>query len=129
MGYATTDVLTVFVVCQCAEGIPNGLEVKRSHFTVREVAFQLVKVVFLAFAHQLYDGKCVGEMVEHHYILIEDIEHVGSIVLLLCLVLDVDLLEVAHCVERGVTVETAVVRFLTSDGEIAQEQGHLDNCR
>ena len=60
-------------------------------------------------------------MVEGDDILVQDVEHVGGVVLCLCGILDVDVLEVAHGVERRVAVEAAVGFLLALHVETGEE--------
>ena len=60
-------------------------------------------------------------MVEYDNVLIQDVKHIGRIVLFLCLVLHGDILEIAHCIERGVAVESAAVCMFARYTDVVDE--------
>ena len=60
-------------------------------------------------------------MVKYDDIPIEDIIHIGGIVLLLGLILHGDILEVSHRIERSIAIQSAVRRMLPFHLEAIQE--------
>ena len=81
-------------------------------------------------AHHLLDSslatnrdhlECVVEMVYHQNGLIENVENVGDFVAFPDLVLNRDILEIAHGVERSETIEPTMLTALTRDTEAGKE--------
>ena len=60
-------------------------------------------------------------MVEHNHHFVENVEQVGSIVLLLCLVFYVDVLKVTHGIEAGVTEEAADLSIVAGSQDAVGE--------
>ena len=63
-------------------------------------------------------------MVENQDIFIQDIEHVGSVVLRMVCLHDRDLLEVAHRIEGGVAKQTTDLALRTLHLELTEECVH-----
>ena len=121
VGNAPADVGLVLFVGQGAGGFAHGVEVVGGEVVVADDAFQFVERVRFAVFGQFHQGHGVVEMVEGNDILVQDVEHVGGVVLCLCGILDVDVLEVAHGVERRVAVEAAVGFLLALHVETGEE--------
>ena len=118
---APTNVLTVLVVCQRGSVIAHRMETILLIGTVVHIVLQLVKVIFLAISQQLDDSHFVLEVVEDDIVLIKNVEEVGGIVLCLCLVLHIDVLEIAHSVEGGVAKDAAITLVVALNVEVVQE--------
>ena len=88
------------------------MEVIHANLTVVDISFKHIKIVFLTIGKKLDDNHLITEMVEHHHILIKDIEKVRSIVLCLCLILHIDILEISYGIERGIAEKSAVTAVL-----------------
>ena len=88
---------------------------------------QVVEVLFFTRGQHFEQHHFVAEVVEDDEIAVEDIEHIGGIVLRHSAVFDRNLLEVTHSIERGVAVETAVIAVISLHAETAEEvtQGML----
>ena len=62
-------------------------------------------------------------MVKDYQVAIHDIEHIGGVVGGLCVVDHIDILKVAHGIERGEAVDTAVLAARATHLETAHEVG------
>ena len=60
-------------------------------------------------------------MVEHDDVLVENIKHVGGIVLLLSFILHVDILKISHCIEGSVTKQSTVLSVFSFDGKFMEK--------
>lgn len=118
---ASADVFAVFVVGQRGGAVAHGTETVLLIGAAVHIVFQLVEVVLFAVLQEFDEGDFIFEMVEDDVVLVEDVEQVGGIVFGLRLVLHVDVLEVAHGVEGGVAIESAVGLVGSLDVETLEE--------
>ena len=112
MLYALTDISLMLLIGKGRCIVAYRVEVVRTDLTVIDILLKNIEIVRLTFAKQLNNDHLITEMVEHHHILIEDIQKVWGIILRLCLILHVDILEIAHGIERGIAEESAVLAIL-----------------
>ena len=97
------------------------MEVVCGEVVVADDPFQVVKRVGLIAFGQLDQCQGVVEMVKGDDVLVEDVEHVGRIVLFLRDILDGDVLEVAYGIEGGVSVDPAILFPFPLHGETGQK--------
>ena len=97
------------------------MEIIRLVGTVVDITLQYIQIILFAFCQHFYERKLVAEMVEDNDILVQYIYKVGRIIQRLRLVFNVDILEVTDSVERGVSIQTAIVAVGPCDAERTYE--------
>ena len=120
VGDALTDVGLVLFVGDGRTDFADGMEIKGARIVSVEQPRQVVEcplgngIVAVAEGDQ---GEAVVEMVEGDDVAEEDVEQVGGVVALHRLVLDGDVFEIPHRVERGIAVESAHAGMVALDVE------------
>ena len=102
----------------------HGLEAVGRHASAAHGLHELVEAVALAGSQQLHEGHLVVVVVKDDDIFVEDVVHVGGVVVGLAVDCNIDVLKVAHGVERGVAIEAAILAALALDVEGGDEVGH-----
>ena len=70
---------------------------------------------------ELHDDQLIAEVVEDDGVAEQQVEHIGSIVFGLSLILHLYVLKVAHGIERGVPPQSACLLSVTLNGESVQK--------
>lgn len=60
-------------------------------------------------------------IIEHDYIPVQYIQHVGRVVCSIATILDFDILEISHRIECGVAIQAAVFTVLSLDLKVLQK--------
>jgi len=116
--YASTYVGFVLFVSECGCRVAYGMEAVCLYVVFAQLVYDaiygcLVVVIYIGGTHAHY-CHIVVEMVEHYYISVEYVHHVGSIVLFHCLVLYVNVLKISHGIERCVSVQSAHIAVVAA---------------
>ena len=87
------------------------MEVVSLHVGAVHRFVELVQFLWFTKRHQRQQ---IIEMIKYDNLSVEDIEHIGCIVLCLCLILYGDILEIAHSVKRGITIESTEFSLIST---------------
>ena len=121
VGDSLADIGLVLLVREGGNGLPYGMEAVRIDIGAVHLLLNLRQAALFILSHQFHQHHRVVEMVEHDDVLVQDVEDVGGIVPGLGLVLDRDVLEIAHRVEGHVSVEAAHAAIFALDIEAVNE--------
>ena len=122
---AATYVSLVLFVGKRRRGVSHGMKLIGLHvravYLHQQFVDALLCIILLVFARHCDDGHLAVKMVENDDVAIEDIIHVGSVVLLHRHILHGNVLEVTHGIECGISVESAEAGRVACDVEVRQE--------
>ena len=108
---AATYVRLVLFVGKRRRGVSHGMKLiwlhVRAVYLHQQFVDALFRIILLVFARHCDDGHLAVKMVENDDVAIEDIIHVGSVVLLHRHIFHGNVLEVTHGIECGISVESA----------------------
>ena len=123
VGNPTADIRLVLLIRQCGSRWPHRLKIVHAISVVLDGFLDFFQVIlFSAFQH--FDKhQFVLEVVEHDDVLIKNVVHVRRIITILTTVLHRDLFKVAHCIERRIAIESAVVAPFAFHMEATQKIG------
>ena len=128
MLYAFPDIGLVLLVGDGRLHLAHRTESVRVHIVLVHQSLQLVEMVVgglfcvgRAAVGERHDREPTVEMVEHDDVAEEHIEHVGCVVSLHRLVFHLDVLKIAHGIERCVSIKSATITKLSLDMELRHE--------
>ena len=123
-GDSFADVRLVLLVGQGAGGLAYGVETVRGIVAVVDGAFYFGNVARLFSASHFHQYHFALEIVENDDVLIQDVKDIGRIVLRLGAVFHFDRFEIAHGIERCVSVKPAISGILSRYVETRKEPVH-----
>lgn len=121
VGNALTDICLVLFVGQRGGGFADGTEVVGGIVAVVDGFLYGVQFALFTGGKHFEKHHFVFEIVEDDKVLIENVEHIRCIIGGFAAVLHRDVFEIAHGIERGVAIKTAIVGVFTFDVEAAEE--------
>ena len=124
MGDSLADVCLVRFIGQGTGGFPYGVETVGGIITVVDGTFYLANMARLASVVHLDEYHFALEIVEYDDVLIQDVEDIGCIVLGFGAVFHLHWFEIAHGVERGISIHAAIVGIFSFYPEAGKEAVH-----